>query len=87
LTAYNEDEFLVKNELNRFALGDRDDLIFNADGSLDLYIQTEKPSDKKIKNWLPIPKSGPFFLTLRLYWLKQEVLDGKWNVPFVVPMQ
>jgi len=87
LTAYNEDEFLVKNDLNRFALGDRDDLIFNADGSLDLYIQTEKPSDKKIKNWLPIPKSGPFFLTLRLYWPKQEVLDGKWNVPFVVPMQ
>ncbi|MFK8009421.1 MAG: DUF1254 domain-containing protein [Saprospiraceae bacterium] len=87
LTAYNEDEFLVKNELNRFALGDRDDLTFNADGSLDLYIQTEKPVEEKIKNWLPIPKLGPFYLTLRLYWPKQEVLDGKWKIPFVVPVK
>ena len=83
LTAYNEDEFLVKNELNRFALGDRDDLKFNADGSLDLYIQSEKPNEDRMKNWLPIPKAGSFYLTLRLYWPKQEVLDGKWEIPFV----
>lgn len=87
LTAYNEDEFLVKNELNRFALGDRDDLQFNADGSLDLYIQSEKPSEEKIKNWLPIPKSGPFFLTLRLYRPKPEVVNGNWKIPFVVPVE
>jgi hypothetical protein len=87
LTAYNEDEFLVKNELNRFALGDRDDLKFNADGSLDLLIQSKKPSSEKLKNWLPIPSEGPFYLTLRLYWPKQKVLDGKWEVPFVVPIQ
>lgn len=87
LTAYNESEFLVKNELNRFALGDRDDLKFNADGSLDLYIQTKKPSEEKMKNWLPIPSDGPFYLTLRLYWPKQEVLDGKWEIPLVVPVK
>jgi hypothetical protein len=87
LTAYNEDEFLVKNELNRFALGDRDDLKFNEDGSLDLYIQTNKPSGDQTQNWLPIPSNGPFYLTLRLYWPKQEVLDGKWKIPFVVPVK
>jgi hypothetical protein len=87
LTAYNEDEFLVKNELNRFALGDRDDLKFNADGSLDLYIQNEKPSEDRMQNWLPIPSDGSFYLTLRLYWPKQEVLDGKWEIPFVVPVK
>lgn len=87
LTAYNADEFLVENELNRFALGDRDDLKYNPDGSLDLYIQSEKPSEDQLPNWLPIPSSGPFYLTLRLYWPKQMVLDGKWKIPVVEPVQ
>lgn len=87
LTAYNEDEFLVKNELNRFALGDRDDLKFNADGSLDIFIQSEKPSEDRLQNWLPIPSDGPFYLTLRLYRPKQIVMDGKWEIPYVVPVK
>ncbi len=87
LTAYNEDEFLVKNKLNRFALGDRDNLKFNKDGSLDIYIQSEAPSEEKMQNWLPIPKSGPFYLTLRLYWPKAKVLKGEWDIPFVVPVE
>lgn len=87
LTAYNADEFLVKNDLNRFALGDRDDLIYNKDGSLDLYIQSTPPEKEKRNNWLPIPNDGRFYLTLRLYWPKEEVLDGKWEIPFVVPVK
>jgi len=83
LTAYNADEFLVKNYLNRFALGDRDDLKYNEDGSLDLYIQSESPSKEQLSNWLPIPKEGAFSLTLRLYWPKEEVLNGNWGVPAV----
>jgi len=87
LTAYNEDEFLVKNELSRFALGDRDNLKFNADGSLDLYIQSEKPSEDRKPNWLPIPLDGSFYLTLRLYRPKQIVMDGNWKIPFVEPIK
>ena len=87
LTAYNADEFLVKNELNRFALGDRDNLNYNEDGSLDLYIQSTKPKKELLANWLPIPKDGPFSLTLRLYWPKEEVLEGKWDIPFVIPVE
>lgn len=87
LTAYNEDEFLVKNDLNRFSLGDRDKLSFNEDGSLDLYIQSKAPEEKHMQNWLPIPESGDFFLTLRLYWPKEEVLNGSWNIPSVIPQE
>jgi len=87
LTAYNADEFLVKNDLNRFALGDRDNLQYNEDGSLDLFIQSNQPEQAPSQNWLPIPKEGPFSLTLRLYWPKQEVLDGEWRIPFVVPVE
>ena len=85
LTAYNADEYLVENELNRFALGDRDDVTYNADSSLDFYIQSNPPEEDKMKNWLPIPKEGRFFLTMRLYWPKKEVLDGEWKMPFVIP--
>lgn len=87
LTAYNEDEFLVENEWSRFARGDRDSLIYNEDGSLDLYIQTEPIKGDMMNNWLPIPADGPFFLTLRLYWPKAEVLNGEWDIPPVIPIK
>ena len=38
VTLYDQNGFQVSNVLNRFALGDRDKLTFNADGSLDIYI-------------------------------------------------
>lgn len=87
LTVYNADEFLVENEYNRFALGDRDELNYNPDGSLDLYIQAEVPRDEDIVNWLPCPTDGQFFMTLRLYWPMAEVLSGAWSPPPVIPVK
>ena len=78
LTMYDENSYLVPNEANKYTIRDRDALTFNADGSLDIYIQSEKPSDDKISNWLPSPKTK-FNLTLRLYWPKQSVFDKTWT--------
>ncbi len=83
LTAYNSKDFLVANPINRFAIGDRDDLKFNKDGSLDIYIQNSDPGGDKTSNWLPSTQEGPMTLTLRLYWPKESVLDGTWVVPGV----
>lgn len=81
LTMYNEKQLFASNPIERYAIGDRDKLMFNPDGSLDLYIQRESPGKDKESNWLPAPASGPFTMNLRLYWPKAEVLDGTWTPP------
>lgn len=83
LTMYNEEQFFAANPLNRYAIGDRDALKYNPDGSLDIYIQRESPGKDKESNWLPAPASGTFTMNLRLYWPKQEVLVGSWSPPGV----
>ena len=83
LTLYDAEGFQVANPLNRFAIGDRDALRFNADSSLNLYIQNKSPGADKEANWLPAPPSGPISLALRLYAPKPEVADGRWNPPAV----
>jgi hypothetical protein len=83
LTMYDKEGFQVANPINRFAIGDRDALKFNSDGSLDLYIQNENPGADKESNLLPAPKSGELGLTMRLYAPKPQVLDGRWNPPAI----
>jgi len=83
ITMYDEDGFQVENKLNRFAIGDRDELKFNQDGSLDIYIQHEAPAGNRESNWLPSPPAGNLGITLRLYAPKQQVLDGRWKPPYL----
>jgi len=79
LTMYDEHGFLVENSIQRYAIGDRDPLEFNADGSLDILIQHRQP-ETKVSNWMPSPV-GSFVVTLRLYLPKDEFLNGKWKIP------
>ena len=81
LTMYDAEGFQVANPLNRFAIGDRDSLKFNADHSLDLYVQHQSPGPDKESNWLPAPDTGKLGLTLRLYAPRPEVVNGGWNPP------
>ena len=83
LTMYNEKQAFAANPIDRYAIGDRDKLSFNPDGSLDLYIQRASPGKDRKSNWLPAPASGPFTMNMRLYWPKSEVLYGKWMPPGV----
>jgi hypothetical protein len=62
VTLYDEHGFPTANDLKRNAIGDRDALKFNADGSVDLYIQHASPGAEKESNWLPAP-AGDFNLT------------------------
>ena len=83
LTMYDGDGFPIPNAMDRFAIGDRDDLKFNADGSLDLYIEPESPGKDKEPNWLPSAKSGALGMTMRIYAPRRPVLTGEWVPPVV----
>ncbi len=62
------DRLLRPNAANRWAvnIGIDKGVKFNADGSLDIYVQKEPPGKDKEANWLPAP-DGPFQLIFRMY--------------------
>jgi hypothetical protein len=83
LTMYElPQSLLVANPINRYLINSPmlPQLKRDPDGGLTLFIQNESPGKDKEANWLPAPK-GPFWMALRLYWPKQEALDGKWTAP------
>lgn len=91
LTLYDGNGFLVKNEVATWnALGrpyvQQHKACFNADGSLDVYVQAAAPSDpKQFCNWLETPQANAatptFILFLRVYWPDRAVLQGRWYPP------
>ena len=83
VTMYDAQGYQVANPINRFAIGDRDDLTYNPDGSLDLYIQHESPDADKESNWLPSPAEGTLGVTMRLYAPRAEIRNGLWAPPAI----
>ena len=86
VTAYGPDDFLIANPTDRYALGGRDPLHYNNDGSLDLYFAPTLPPDAPDSNWLPVKSGQIFLLNARLYWPKESALDGTWQLPPVIRM-
>ncbi|MBO3275667.1 DUF1254 domain-containing protein [Pseudomonas schmalbachii] len=80
LSMYGSDMLFVDNDFGRYSIGDMDNLKADADGSITLLIQKERPAD--VTNWLPAP-DGPFNLTMRFYGPGTSVLDGSYRLPAV----
>jgi hypothetical protein len=83
ITMYDGSYFFVANPINRYSISARQNLVSNADGSVDLYLQNASPGADKEANWLPAP-SGKFILMMRLYWPSEtdpSILDGSWVIP------
>lgn len=77
-------QLLVENDIHRYLINSPmlPDLKKNEDGSLTLYIQNESPGKDKESNWLPAPRDA-IYLVMRLYWPKEEALNGTWKPPAV----
>jgi len=83
LTMYSEPaSLLVANPIDRYLINSPmlPQLQRDADGGLTLIVQNETPGKDKEANWLPAPK-GPFSMIMRLYWPKEEAVEGKWTAP------
>jgi len=82
LTMTNLQAYMVNNSINRYNVGTFSNLVPNADGSVDIYVQNAAPSGNE-SNWLPVP-SGNFKLWLRTYLPGPAILNGENQVPPVV---
>jgi len=83
VSMYDPAGFYVPNAINRYNLAAWMPLQYNPDGSLDLYIQSSSPGADKEPNWLPAPATGPFNLTVRIFWPADSVIDGTYKLPSV----
>jgi hypothetical protein len=85
VTMYKMPEsLLVDNPIDRYLINSAmlPNLTSNPDGSLTLYIQNGPPETDNQPNWLPSP-AGPFTMYMRLYWPKEDALNGTWQAPKV----
>jgi len=82
ITAYNSKRFFIPNPVNRHAIGDRDKLKLEADGSLKIHLSKTSPGPDKESNWLPVGDDD-FNLMMRLYWPNPEAVNGNWIMPAV----
>lgn len=85
LTATDTVGYMVIRPTGRSSVDDHSGLVKNSDGSVDILLQPDQPSDAK-QNWLTTPP-GRFKLMLRAYLPKAAVVDGDYDVPPVAQVR
>ena len=86
LTLYDAQRFqFVDNPIDRYALGSRDNLVRNPDGSVDIYVQPTAPGGERDRNWLPSPAAGDFKLTMRIYMPTSDLVTAYRQSSLLVP--
>ncbi|MFJ1796364.1 DUF1254 domain-containing protein [Kitasatospora griseola] len=85
LTAYDSNSFLVANDANIYAIGHYAAPVADATGATTLYVQAAPPVDAQLAqtNWLPIPASGNFSVTLRMYGPITDEILPNWPAALV----
>ena len=85
----NDSQFLTPNPINRHRVSSSTkDFVRNADGSMDVWIQSTPPAGDKAKNWLPSPANGErFWFIARSYGPTPEVMANQFQLPLVEVVQ
>ncbi|OBT67937.1 hypothetical protein VE03_02504 [Pseudogymnoascus sp. 23342-1-I1] len=93
LTAYNSEQCLVPNKINRYCLGDRDDMRFadgspladhTKDGEFHILLQPADlpPPSEWLNNRLTAPAGGgKTSITMRWYGAMEETMSGSYEYP------
>jgi hypothetical protein len=89
LTAYTPQSIeLVDNLANKYVVASyTPELHYNFDGSLSVYMATERPQGIPEANWLPVPL-GPFNIMLRIYGVEpnSSVANNTYVPPGIVSL-
>jgi hypothetical protein len=85
LTATDTVGYMVSSPTGRSSVNDHSGLVKNADGSVDILLQSHEPSGAA-QNWLATPP-GHFKLMLRAYLPAAAILDGNYEVPPLVEVR
>ena len=80
------DNLFIDNEIDRYCINDRNNFVYNDDGSLDIYVQSIRPEESKVSNWLPVGEDE-FHLYLRIYMPADSVRENLWNAPVITMME
>ncbi len=91
LTVYDLHGFLIPNPIDRYEFSNASRLAHNADGSVDIYLQSTQPaSATQAQNWLPTPAAAGFEVIWRLLAPKPAQITGilagrGWEPPAITP--
>lgn len=73
---------MIDNEMQRSDVSSRMDLVYNNDGSVDIYIGPEKPADtSKQNNWIQTEPGKSWFTYFRLYGPDKAFMNKSWILP------
>jgi hypothetical protein len=81
ISMYDLDGFFIDNPIRRYGIGTMGETPrVDADGSVTVRLQHDRPAEGEEANWLPIPEGG-FFLALRMYQPEERMAAGAYIVP------
>ena len=86
MTMYNlPQRLLVANPINRYAIGSRTPgFKLNADGSADIYLQSDIPRQRQGKQLAADAGKGPYYMVMRKYGPEGSLANGTWKAPLPV---
>jgi hypothetical protein len=79
--------YMVDNPIDRYIINSLTPGLVKDGDTLTITMQREEPKDPTEKaNWLPTPDMD-FYISFRLYWPKQDALDGTWTPPEITRLK
>lgn len=75
----------TNNPIDRFSIGSKNNLTWNPDGSLDIWVQSTPPGPENQANWLPAPANRPFRVTFRIYAPEDHIVQSLYDLELALP--